>query len=58
VRYTVADVEHLVERMRSDETLLTGTNGAARSKDPETRLALRDVAAAIEARRDNWPPDD
>ena len=25
--------------------------------EPETRLGLRDVAAAIEARRGDWPPD-
>lgn len=24
--------------------------------EPETRLALRDVAAAIQARREGWPP--
>jgi hypothetical protein len=26
--------------------------------EPETRLALRHVAAAIEARREDCPPDD
>ena len=25
--------------------------------EPETRLALRDVAAAVEARREDWPPE-
>ena len=28
VRFAVADVEHLVDRMRSGETLATGTKGA------------------------------
>jgi len=25
--------------------------------EPETRLALRDVAAAMAARREDWPPE-
>jgi len=25
--------------------------------EPETRESLRDVAAAVDLRRDNWPPE-
>jgi hypothetical protein len=36
---------------------LREARAVAGSDEPETRLALRDVAAAIEARRYDWPPE-
>jgi len=36
--------------------LLRALDGVTGPDEPETRLALRDVAAAIQARREGWPP--
>ena len=38
--------------------LLRALDGVTGPDEPETRETLRDVAAAIEARRGDWPPDD
>jgi len=38
--------------------LLRALDGVTGPDEPETREILRDVAAAIEARRGDWPPDD
>jgi hypothetical protein len=38
--------------------LLRALDRVAGPDEPETRETLRDVAAAIEARRGDWPPDD
>jgi hypothetical protein len=38
--------------------LLRALDGVTGPDEPETRLALRHVAAAIEARREDCPPDD
>jgi hypothetical protein len=37
--------------------LLRALDGVTGSDEPETRLALRDVAAAIEARREDCTPE-
>jgi hypothetical protein len=39
------------------QDLLRALNGMAGPDEPETQLALRDVAATVEARRGDWPPD-
>jgi hypothetical protein len=38
--------------------LLRALDGVTGPDQPGTRGTLRDVAAAIEARRGDWPPDD
>jgi hypothetical protein len=43
---------------RAARDLLRALDGVAASDEPETRETLRDVAAAIEARQGDWPPDD
>jgi hypothetical protein len=42
---------------RAARDLLRELDRVAGPDEPETRLALRDVAAAIEARREDWPPE-
>ena len=42
---------------RAARDLLRALDGVAGPDEPETRETLRDVAAAIEARREDWPPE-
>jgi hypothetical protein len=51
-----SDRQGLLRRAARD--LLRELDRVAGPDDPETQLALREVAAAIEARREDWPPDD
>jgi hypothetical protein len=37
--------------------LLRALDGVTGPDEPETGLALRDIAAAVEARREDWPPE-
>jgi len=41
---------------RAARDLLRALDAETGPDEPETRLALRDVVAAIEARREGWPP--
>ena len=42
---------------RAARDLLRALDGVTGPDEPETRETLRDVAAAIEARREDWPPE-
>lgn len=50
-----SDGQGLLRRAARD--LLRELDHVAGPDEPETRETLRDVAAAIEARRHDWPPE-
>jgi hypothetical protein len=50
-----SDRQGLLRRAARD--LLRALDGVTGPDEPETRETLRDVAAAIEARRGDWPPE-
>jgi hypothetical protein len=50
--------QHQGALSRAARDLLRELDRVAGSDQPETRETLRDVGAAIEARRGDWPPDD
>jgi hypothetical protein len=45
----------LLRRAAGD--LLRALDGVTGPDEPETRETLREVAAAVEARREDWPPE-
>jgi hypothetical protein len=49
-----SDRQGLLRRAARD--LLRALDAETGPDEPETWLALRDVVAAIEARREGWPP--